>query len=411
MKKINIITTFAILSIFLLTSCSSKKDPVQIFIDANKAALKVNSAQFDIVINSKMKDQTQSYKSKIFTKRNQNEKHFPIYFRMEEPNVSLITYNGKQLILTNYADKSVSVSDSIDYASEIAKELSNNFNMIITTKLDTSEIHTLAKSLQYVGMKTIDGEKCYEVKQSTSGHSSTYKMETHYFYSKNTSLLKSYHSIIKNNKDEIVQEIDMSFLNMKLNTVIPQEVFNQQIDPTFSFVDLDLLAEPTGMDMENQENMDTGENSETTDENPPTIPNGHKAPLWTLKDKDGKVYSLDNLKGKVVVMDFWATWCSPCKRAMPEIQKVWDKYKNQNVVIMGINTWERNGDPVKFMKDNNYNYILLLNGNDVATQYKVSAIPTIYVIDKNGNIAFSEVGASPDLSANLDKVISNLIKK
>ncbi|HPD34545.1 MAG TPA: TlpA disulfide reductase family protein, partial [Candidatus Kapabacteria bacterium] len=142
-----------------------------------------------------------------------------------------------------------------------------------------------------------------------------------------------------------------------------------------------------------------------------TIPNGHKAPVWTLKDKDGNVYSLDNLRGKVVVMDFWATWCSPCKRVMPEIQKLWDKYKNQNVVIVGINTWEKNGDPVKFMKDNNYNYILLLNGNDVATKYNVSAIPTLYVIDKNGNVAFSEVGAVEGLGESLDRVISNLIKK
>jgi len=408
MKKINIITTFALLSIILLTSCSSKKDPVQILTDANKAAMKVSSAQFDIVINSKMKDQTQSSKSKIFAKRIPNEKHFPIYFRMEEPNISIITYDGKQLILTNLEDKSVLVSDSIDYASEIANQLSNNFNMIIATKLDTAEIHSLAKSLQYVGIKTIDGEKCYELKQSASGHSSTYKMETHYYYSKNTSLLKSYHSIIKNNKDEVVQEIDMIFSNLKLNTAIPQEIFTQQIDPTFTFVDLDLQAEPTGMDTEN---IDTEANSDSKDENTATIPNGHKAPVWTLKDKDGNVYSLDNLRGKVVVMDFWATWCSPCKRVMPEIQKLWDKYKNQNVVIVGINTWEKNGDPVKFMKDNNYNYILLLNGNDVATKYNVSAIPTLYVIDKNGNVAFSEVGAVEGLGENLDRVISNLIKK
>ncbi|HRT67873.1 MAG TPA: redoxin domain-containing protein [Bacteroidota bacterium] len=408
MKKINIITTFALLSIILLTSCSSKKDPVQILTDANKAAMKVSSAQFDIVINSKMKDQTQSSKSKIFAKRIPNEKHFPIYFRMEEPNISIITYDGKQLILTNLEDKSVLVSDSIDYASETANQLSKNFNMIIAPKLDTAEIHSLAKSLQYVGIKTIDGEKCYELKQSASGHSSTYKMETHYYYSKNTSLLKSYHSIIKNNKDEVVQEIDMIFSNLKLNTAIPQEIFTQQIDPTFTFVDLDLQAEPTGMDTEN---IDTEANSDSKDENTATIPNGHKAPVWTLKDKDGNVYSLDNLRGKVVVMDFWATWCSPCKRVMPEIQKLWDKYKNQNVVIVGINTWEKNGDPVKFMKDNNYNYILLLNGNDVATKYNVSAIPTLYVIDKNGNVAFSEVGAVEGLGENLDRVISNLIKK
>ncbi|HAW07627.1 MAG TPA: hypothetical protein DCW42_00390 [Bacteroidetes bacterium] len=412
MKNLKIVPAIVLLGIVFLAGCSTKKvDPVQLFLDADKAASKVNSAEFELVMKTKMNTETESFKTKIFAKRNSGETNFPIYFRMEEPNVSLVTYDGKQIIITSYADKNVSVSDSIEFASEIAKQISNNFNMIIDTKFDSAEIRATSQNLEYVGTKSIDGEKCYEVKQIASGHNSAFKIETHFYFSKNSSLLKGYHSIIKNEKDEIVQDIDLNIAKLKLNQNIISEVFSQKIDPSFAMIDLDQQNPHDGMNMEEGGDGMNMEEGQSGMNNTSTIPNGQKAPAWTLKDKDGKAYSLDALKGKVVLMDFWATWCSPCKQVMPEIQKIWNKYKNQNVIVVGINTWEQTGDPAKFMKDNNYNYILLLNGNDVAKSYNVSGIPTLYVIDKNGNVAHSEVGAVPDLGTKLDKVIADLIKK
>lgn len=413
MKNIKIIQAFAFLSILFVFGCSAeKKDPVQIFLDADKAATEINSAEFEISLDSKMNGEGEAFKTKVLAKRMPNETNYPIYFRMEEPDVSIVTYDGKQIIITSYGDKSVSVSDSIEYASDIAMQISNNFNMIIDTKFDSAEIKATGETLQYVGTKNIDGEKCYEVKQSASGHNSAFKMETIYYFSTDNSLLKGYHSVIKNDKDETVQEIDLTISNLKINKAISPELFTQHINPTFTMIDLDLQNPHGEMDMEGGEEMHSEEGNSATEDmgNLGTIQNGEKAPSWTLKDNNGKTYSLASLKGKVVLMDFWATWCTPCKQVMPEIQKIWNKYKNQNVVVVGINTWERGGDPVKYMKDNNYNYTLLLNGNEVADAYKVTGIPTLYVIDKNGNIAYSEVGAVPNLGSKLDKVIADLIK-
>lgn len=418
MKKINIIITLAFLSISIFWGCSTeKKDPVQIFLDADKAATQVKSAEFEIRLVSKMNQESESFKTKIVAERMPNQQNYPIYFRMEEPDVSLVTYNGKQMIITSYADKSVSVSDSIEYASDIAMQISNNFNMVIDTKFDSADIRKTAQTLQFMGTKTIDGEKCYEIKQSAEGHNSAFKMETMYYFSVENSLLKGYHSTIKNDKNEEVQNIDLTIMNLKLNKDIAPEIFDQHINPSFTMVDLDIQNPHSGMGMEGGENMEGSENMSMEEghgmeeSSTGTLPNGHKAPTWTLKDKDGKTYSLDALKGKVVLMDFWATWCTPCKKVMPEIQKLWNKYKNQNVIVVGINTWERDGDPVKYMKDNKYNYTLLMNGNEVANNYKVTGIPTLYVIDKQGNIAYSEVGAVDGLGDKLDKVIADLIKK
>lgn len=140
---------------------------------------------------------------------------------------------------------------------------------------------------------------------------------------------------------------------------------------------------------------------------------GTAAPAWTLKTPDDKSVSLSDLKGKVVVMDFWATWCGPCKKAMPGVQKLSEKFKDKGVQIFGVNTWEnKDGDPSKFMKDNGYTYNLLLAGDDVAKAYKVTGIPTFYVIAGDGTIVYSGSGFDPSKGEeDLEKAIEEALAK
>ncbi len=136
---------------------------------------------------------------------------------------------------------------------------------------------------------------------------------------------------------------------------------------------------------------------------------GTQAPEWNLSDSDGNMVSLEALRGNVVVIDFWATWCAPCKVVMPEIQSLHEKYADQPVMIYGVNVWE-SGDAAAFMLENAYTYGLLLEGDAVAFDYKVSGIPTLYVIDQEGNIAFAQVGSSSDLGLTLTEVIDSLVE-
>ncbi|MFZ4573537.1 MAG: TlpA family protein disulfide reductase [Phycisphaerales bacterium] len=135
---------------------------------------------------------------------------------------------------------------------------------------------------------------------------------------------------------------------------------------------------------------------------------GSEAPDWALKDGDGNEVKLSGLRGKVVVMDFWATWCPPCVAAMPHVQALHEKYADKGVKVYGANTFERS-DAKKYMTDKKYTYGLLLKADKVATQYKVTGIPTFYVIDKTGKIVFAAVGM-PDESR-LEKVIEDAIAK
>ncbi|WP_052158274.1 TlpA family protein disulfide reductase [Lacinutrix jangbogonensis] len=128
------------------------------------------------------------------------------------------------------------------------------------------------------------------------------------------------------------------------------------------------------------------------------------APQFTLKNLDGEDIALASLKGKTVILDFWATWCGPCKASFPSMQQVVEKYKdNEDVVLLFVDTFEdgknREKDVAKFITDNNYDFHVLIDGKvkdsndyEVAKKYGITGIPTKIIIGPSGKINFRAVG-------------------
>lgn len=120
---------------------------------------------------------------------------------------------------------------------------------------------------------------------------------------------------------------------------------------------------------------------------------------FTLKDLNGSPVTLSALKGKVVIVDFWATWCGPCKASFPFLQQVYEKYKdNPRVAFLALDTWERQknyeatvGNAKKFMADNKYTFPVLID-EKIVDKYDVDGIPTKFIVDQKGNVAFRSVG-------------------
>lgn len=122
-----------------------------------------------------------------------------------------------------------------------------------------------------------------------------------------------------------------------------------------------------------------------------------KAMDFTLTNREGKPVTLADYKGKVVVLDFWATWCGPCRASFPHMQELVDEYKGKDVEFLFINAWEQQKpEEIKkkvgeFISENNYTFNVLFDFEDaVISNYKVRGIPTKIVIDKNGEIISTE---------------------
>ncbi|WP_298836312.1 TlpA family protein disulfide reductase [Clostridium sp.] len=118
-----------------------------------------------------------------------------------------------------------------------------------------------------------------------------------------------------------------------------------------------------------------------------------KAIDFKLKDLNGKELSLSDLKGKKVFLNFWATWCPPCKAEMPEIEKLYQETKNSNLVIVAVEIGEPLSTVKPFIDSNKYNFRVLIDPDQsVAAKYNITSIPTSYFIDVNGNIVSKSIG-------------------
>lgn len=139
---------------------------------------------------------------------------------------------------------------------------------------------------------------------------------------------------------------------------------------------------------------------------------GSTAPEWTLRDGHGRVVSLQSLRGKIVVLDFWATWCAPCRMMMPVLQRIHDKYKNQAVAVYGVNCRERSprADPLGFISKLGHTYPQLLEGDRMASAYQVAGLPTLYVIGPDGKIVLAKSGFSPVVEVELTRLIDGLLR-
>lgn len=141
---------------------------------------------------------------------------------------------------------------------------------------------------------------------------------------------------------------------------------------------------------------------------PELLPNDTIAPSWTLVSLKDKTVSLSDIKGKLVLIDFFYKSCYPCMLALPALQDLHERYNDKGLLVIGIDPYDtkEKDDIDNFLAKRGVTYTVLLGGKDVAKEYHVSAYPTMYLIDKNGKIILSQIGYGEGVEKELEEIIT-----
>jgi cytochrome c biogenesis protein CcmG, thiol:disulfide interchange protein DsbE len=137
-----------------------------------------------------------------------------------------------------------------------------------------------------------------------------------------------------------------------------------------------------------------------------------QAPSFTLTLFDGKVIRLEDFRGKAVLINFWASWCVPCRAEAKTLEAAWQSYKDRGVVFLGIDIQDKEEDARVFIKEFGITY---LNGRDasgkIAIDYGVWGIPETFFIDRSGGVTYKHVGeiGAQTIAAKLDEALRGIV--
>jgi len=383
MKKI---LSLIIIGLIILTACEKKvdEDPIKILINSNKNAQKVNSATFHLVYSYRETKNEHITKVKVFIKRIER-KEYPFNLRFEYDDGTVATYNGDQF---RWYDKVSNKLTYVEKENEPLRFVDGNWidqaiNMIVN---ETDNSEQIKKSTDTIGkplMVKIDGSDFILINKRNYFQEYDVLVNSNRFYNPDNYLCLIDSSI------QIATGDTIKMVYKITNLIIDKDISNDKFN----------LKPNSGVELVRYEPVQQLE----------TIEVGKLAPDFELMSGDGKKVTLKSLRGKVVLLDFWGTWCVWCVKAMPKLEELRKEFENNSkVVILGISCQEPdNADPVKFMKDKNINYRTLLKGDETSKDFGVNGFPTLFLIDQNGKIGYKVIGYSEELKT----ILSTEIKK
>ncbi|MCW8832329.1 MAG: TlpA family protein disulfide reductase [Colwellia sp.] len=139
---------------------------------------------------------------------------------------------------------------------------------------------------------------------------------------------------------------------------------------------------------------------------------GQQAPDFTLKSTQGKNLNLAEQRGQIIVINFWASWCGPCRKEMPILQSFHSKYNNLGVSVWGVNVEQENQAGQDFLADLDLSFpIFFDSSNKISANYQVEAMPTTVIVDRDGKVRYVYRGYKDGYEKKYAKAIKKLIRE
>ena len=301
-------------------------------------------------------------------------------------------YDGNTLLKLTPWNQTLEITDKAKYPNKV-KEIRDNhllfpFFRSLNKFMQFFNNDTMYSKVTIKGKELFKGEECYVIKAGASPNKNITKTES-IIYVSTKSFLPVRQQVIFETIIGQAKEIQV-FDNWTSGFIfgsIPKDKFSKQILSAYS---KEKMYNP----------IDEVSNSQL-------LPVGTIAPEWELPLISGKKLKSTDLKGKIVILDFWFKACAPCQKQMIELQKLHEKYDTDKVVFIGINTID---DPIKdklllFLKNRNITMTSVYNGKSVESLYKAYSSPALFVIDKEGKIIFTLDGSSNTLLNDVSEMI------
>jgi peroxiredoxin len=387
MKKLLLIFfSLIVISIFLFNSCQINKDPIEILKKADNARMMLKSASFEAeyFFTSANEEKPVLNKSKLTIARNPEENEFGIKVRNETLEGNIFTYDGNTYKDLNISDKRMSIAESNlkPYSFITSSYISGVIDLILSKEKLFTHLLENPENISFAGITKVNGIDCFIIKIKHADEEDIKDWIETYFIGKDDSMIRKYERT----------RVMAGDLSKKVITIIDLKTNIQTNENLFT------LTAPKDFKIEKI----------TETKEPDLLAEGIQAPQFTLKDPTGKDVSLNDFKGRVVVLDFWGTWCIWCVKALPKINALYETYKGRGVEVIGISCKEApKADPAGFLKKKNITYTLLLKGEEVAKRYNVFGFPTLYIIGKDGKIVHSHL----DYTENMDKELGKIIEE
>lgn len=136
------------------------------------------------------------------------------------------------------------------------------------------------------------------------------------------------------------------------------------------------------------------------------------APDFTLKNRAGENIKLSELRGQVVMLNFWASWCGPCRQEMPILEKIFQKYEPLGFTLLGVNVEENSKDALHYLKSVDVSFPILFDNKNITSKlYDVIAMPSTIMIDRDGNMRYLHQGYVPGVEQDYMKQVRSLVRE